>query len=435
MTGGEYLTPEVLADLCTRMAAAVRDELAGWDGTVEGFLRQASPAWNLVGRVCFHLAENKNDPEAPFAFVATYTTRLSARAKAQHLPLAQALREYAGARNRTALLALLEPVQRAARTSAVAKDLVDSSAVFETLAWTPGEAHRFLTEVPLMEAAGVVVRMPAAWRAKRPPRPEVQVTLGKAPGKGVGADAILDFSIDVTLEGETLTERELRAILDGTDGLALVRGRWVEVDRERLRQVLDRWSSFEAAHAGGGLSVVEGLRLLAGAQIEDGAAEAPASDVAEWSKVVAGESLVEGSGRPAQPRNARRPRSGFVASRRAASLSEGRASLALVASEPGARRMPRGRHGFGEDPSGHRATRAAEEEEQHRARAQPVGRPRIADRELACRDRALRAEPHRLRGPPVRGFGGGARLAGSGDALGARRRHHDLRHLAAGCGR
>ena len=293
MTGGEYLTPTVLADLCTRMAAAVRDELAAWDGTVEAFLRQASPAWNLVGRVCFHLAENKNDPDAPFAFVATYTTRLSARAKAQHLPLAQALREYAGARNKSALLALLEPVQRAARTSTVAKDLVDSAAVFETLAWTPVEAHRFLIDVPLIEGAGVVVRMPAAWRAKRPPRPAVQVTVGKAPGKGVGADAILDFSIDVTLEGEALTERELRAILDGTDGLALVRGRWVEVDRERLRQVLDRWSTFGAAHAGGGLSVAEGLRLLAGADIGDGDAELPAADVAEWSKIVAGDSLAK----------------------------------------------------------------------------------------------------------------------------------------------
>lgn len=293
MMGGEYLTPTVLADLCARMAAAVRDELATWDGTVEAFLRQASPAWNLVGRVCFHLAENKNDPDAPFAFLATYTTRLSTRSKAQHLPLAQALREYAGARNKAALLALLEPVQRAARISAVAKDLVDGGAVFETLAWTPAEAHRFLTEVPQIEAAGVVVRMPAAWRAKRPPRPEVQVTLGKAPGKGIGADAILDFSIDVTLEGETLTERELRAVLDGTDSLALVRGRWVEVDHERLRQVLDRWSTFEEAHATGGLSVVEGLRLLAGAHVEEGGARTAIGDVTEWSKVVAGESLAK----------------------------------------------------------------------------------------------------------------------------------------------
>jgi len=294
MTGGEYLTTAVLAELCARMSAAVREELAAWDGTVEAFLRQASPAWNLVGRVCFHLAENKSDPDAPFAFVATYTTRVSARAKPQHLPLAQALREYAGARNKSALLALLEPVQRAGRTSAVAKDLVDSGAVFETLAWTAPEAHSFLTDVPQLEAAGVVVRMPAAWRAKRPPRPEVQVTVGKAAGKGVGTDAILDFSVAVTLEGEALTEDERRAILEGTDGLAFVRGRWVEIDRERLRQVLDQWSSFEAAHAEGGLSVVEGLRLLAGARIDaagNGTSAAPAER--DWSRVVAGDSLAK----------------------------------------------------------------------------------------------------------------------------------------------
>jgi non-specific serine/threonine protein kinase len=293
MPGGEYLTTAVLEDLYGRMLSAVQDELAEWEGSVEEFLRHASPAWNLVGRVCFHLAENKNDPEAPFAFVATYTTRLSAKAKAQHLPLAQALREYAGARNKAALLALLEPVQRAARTSAMAKDLVESGAVFQTLAWTPSEAHRFLSEVPRFEAAGVIVRMPASWRAKRPPRPEVQVTLGKKLGKGVGADAILDFSMAVMLEGEPLTEAELRAILDGTDGLALVRGRWVEMDRERLRQVLDHWSAFEAAHTVGGVSIVDGLRLLAGANIEEAREDAPADPAGEWSRVVAGESLAK----------------------------------------------------------------------------------------------------------------------------------------------
>jgi non-specific serine/threonine protein kinase len=296
MPGGEYLTPAVLSEVCARMASAVQHELRDWQGTVEAFLRSASPAWNLVGRVCFHLAENKNDPDAPFAFLATYTTRLSAKAKAQHLPLAQALREYAGARNKTALLALLEPVQRAARSSEIVKEMVESGALFETLAWTPPEAHRFLSDVPRFEAAGLVVRMPASWRAQRPPRPEVQVTLGKNPGKGVGAEAILDFSIAVTLDGEALTERELRAILEGTDGLALVRGRWVEIDRDRLRHVLDHWSAFEAAHAEGGLSVVEGLRLLAGANIEETAVETGGSSaeiLAEWSKVVAGESLAQ----------------------------------------------------------------------------------------------------------------------------------------------
>ena len=44
--------------------------------------------------------QSRREPEgrgAPFAFLATYTTRLSAEAKAQHLPLGKALQEYAGA--------------------------------------------------------------------------------------------------------------------------------------------------------------------------------------------------------------------------------------------------------------------------------------------------------------------------------------------------
>ena len=50
---------------------------------VQDFLKRRNPAWNLVGRVHFHVAENRKDPDAPFAFLATYTTRLSAQAKAQ----------------------------------------------------------------------------------------------------------------------------------------------------------------------------------------------------------------------------------------------------------------------------------------------------------------------------------------------------------------
>jgi len=52
--------------------------------------------------VHLNLAENRKDENAPFAFLATYTTRLSAHAKAQHLPLGQALREYAARPTKTA---------------------------------------------------------------------------------------------------------------------------------------------------------------------------------------------------------------------------------------------------------------------------------------------------------------------------------------------
>ncbi|WP_449491597.1 hypothetical protein [Caballeronia sp. M23-90] len=52
--------------------------------SLQDFLKSRHPAWNLVGRVHFNLAENRKDPESPFAFLATYTSRLSAHGKAQY---------------------------------------------------------------------------------------------------------------------------------------------------------------------------------------------------------------------------------------------------------------------------------------------------------------------------------------------------------------
>jgi len=82
-----------------------------------GVLERAHPAWHLVGRVHFNLAENGPMNQAPFAFMRPTRRRLSAQSRAQHLPLAEALREYAGAKNKARLLSLLKPVQEGARES------------------------------------------------------------------------------------------------------------------------------------------------------------------------------------------------------------------------------------------------------------------------------------------------------------------------------
>ena len=96
ITGAEYLTPELLAALWREMDAALHQELAAAQLPLQAFLKARHPAWNLVGRVHFNLAENRKDPDAPFAFLATYTARLSAQGKAQHQPLSQALAEFSG---------------------------------------------------------------------------------------------------------------------------------------------------------------------------------------------------------------------------------------------------------------------------------------------------------------------------------------------------
>ena len=287
MPGAEYLTADVLTELWREIGTAFAQNAATG---LQAFLKRLNPAWNLVGRVHFNLAENKRDPDQPFAFMATYTTRLSAQARAQHVPLGQALREYAGAANRDKLLSLLLPVQRAAETCPWLKPMVDAGEIFHPLRWSAGDAARFLGTVPDLEQAGVVVRMPANWHANRPPRPQVTGTVGARAPSALGLDAVMDFHMAVSLDGEPLSDEELRTLLAGTDTLVLLRGQWVEVDRDRLQAAIDRFKAAEKLAAQDGLTFAEAMRLLSGAAVDGKATD---DAVADWAAIAAGPWLGE----------------------------------------------------------------------------------------------------------------------------------------------
>jgi non-specific serine/threonine protein kinase len=291
MPGGEYLNADVLAALWDGIDTACRTELADAKQTLQEFLRGRNPAWHLVGRVHFNLAENRSDEEAPFAFIATYTTRLSAQSRAQHLPLAEALREYAGAKNKARLLSLLKPVQEAARECPWLTAMVESGEIYHPLRWSAAEAFQFLTDVPKLEAAGIVVRAPSAWGSGRPPRPKVRASIGGRVPSVLGKDALLDFQVELTLGEERLTAAEIRALLKGSDGLQFLRGRWVEVDRDKLKQLLDRFRKIETAAAGGGLPFADAMRLVAGVAVDEGQSGDPSDP--DWSTVSAGPWLAE----------------------------------------------------------------------------------------------------------------------------------------------
>ncbi|MDO3377313.1 DEAD/DEAH box helicase [Geoalkalibacter halelectricus] len=290
MPGAEYCTPEALASIWVDLDAWARDAVARNPEGFAGFLHEHAPLWRQVGRVCFHLAENKNDSEFPFAFMATYIPRLGKNARAQHLPLSQALREYAGTDNREALLRLLEPVHEAGTRCAWVQELLESSDIYHPLAWTPEEAYSMLKDVPALEESGLVVRLPDWW-AKRP-RPRVQVSIGSKVGETLSAKALLDFKMQLTLDGADLTPEEIAALTQAGEGLAFLRGKWVEVDGEKLRQALDQWRRVEAEAGDDGLSFVEGMRLLAGAR-RDLSGSDPTLDETGWAFVEAGERLRE----------------------------------------------------------------------------------------------------------------------------------------------
>ena len=293
MQGSELISSALLAELWTDAGNALAEEAGKRQDAIQGYLRSHNSVWNVVGRVCFHLAENKRDPDYPFAFIATYAHKLSKRAKLQHLPLNRALQEYAGDKNRKKLLALLSPLLRVAERSEMMRELIDSGDVYHPLSWTAKEAHRFLCEIPIYEQAGMVVRMPDWWNARNRPRPKVSVSVGGKPPSALGMAALLDFDVKLTLDGKALTKKEIEALLASSEGLALIKGKWVEVDHKKLSEVLDQWRDVQARAAAGGVGFAEAMRMLAGAELGGAADDGVADARPDWSEVIAGKWLTE----------------------------------------------------------------------------------------------------------------------------------------------
>ncbi len=290
MRGLENLSVPLLAGLWTELREIVVEQAAKHAAGPAAYLSEINPLWHLLGRVTFHLAENKRDAERPFAFLATYTHRLSGQARLQHLPLADAVKTYAGANDRAKLESLLAPVRRAANESPLVRELLDSKALFAPQAWSIRQAHHFLTESSHIEQAGVVVRVPDWWSARRPPRPHVEVRIGSRPAGVLGSDQLLDFEVGLALDGQSLTTEERRALLEGAEEMMLLRGKWIEVDRQQLKQALDHWKELEKQHANG-IGFIDGMRLLAGARLDG--ADSVATDVAGWSRITTGDWLRE----------------------------------------------------------------------------------------------------------------------------------------------
>jgi superfamily II DNA or RNA helicase len=290
MTGLEYLTPEVLSNWWQELDVLTRSEVAKHPAGAQGYLRERNPKWRFVGRVTLHLAENKRDPKYPFAFLATFANGLTPQGKVKHEPLGRALQQYAGEQKRKEMLALLLPLSKAAESSELIRRLVDTGEIYQPLAWSPREAYDFLKAIPQLESSGLIVRVPDWWNAQKPTRPRVNVKINSKNSASIGLDAMLQFSVGMSLDGETLSQGEIDQLLESSGGLIPLKGKWVEVDQEKLQNALEHWKQVEKDVRHTGISFFEGMRLLSGAKLAD-EEEKEKEAIRDWSGLNAGPEL------------------------------------------------------------------------------------------------------------------------------------------------
>ncbi len=294
IVGVENLSADALTGWWKRVCDVLSERASGV--SFAALIESLGRDWHAVGRVTFHLAENKRNEEFPFAFLATYTSGTNEKGQPIYVPLSRAIKDMAGTRDKQAMLKLLRPVVDATAQSAVARELLSTTKLYQPLLWTAKEAYAFLRDVPVMERAGVSIRVPDWWNAKRPPRPSVSVTVGESkrtPGANVGAEAMLDFNVGVALDGSTLTDREIEQLFTSTEPLVQLRGIWVEVDKAKLQSALEHWRKVEFLAREHGLDFATGMRLLTNMPGGTSAVEEKAQEKIdpEWVGIRAGEWL------------------------------------------------------------------------------------------------------------------------------------------------
>lgn len=254
MLGEEYIQEEYIQAFFNMLLKQLNKELLTYTGTVDEYFLERIQK-EPVGRIFFHLVENPTN-ETPFAFLATYSHVLE-NGKIHQIPLIHALDEYRD--DRQTLIQLLSTVNKTCQKSQFIRELSDSGELFHPLKLDSHEAYTFLKEIPLYEECGIVCRVPK-WFIHKQSRVGISTTVGDNVKSVLGMDSLLDFHADISLDGEILTPEELQDLISGQEGLAFIKGKWVEINPDDLQKVLDTYKNIQE-QLKDGLTLKEALRL------------------------------------------------------------------------------------------------------------------------------------------------------------------------------
>ena len=248
--GAEFVTRTWVKRQYRKLLAVFAKQIKGYSGKVSLYFAEKNQKLHVPERVFFHLVEN-HEGEFPFAFLATYATKGDG-GRVRHVPLQYALTEYRDERSK--LLELLSCLNKAAEVSALIGGFMESGELFHPLRLTADEAYQFLNDVSAIEGCGILCRIPNWWK-KRYNAFAVTVKMGEEKPSLLGLDALLHMAPSLTVGGMSLTEEEIRDLLTQTEGLSFIKGKWVEVNHEKLKRLLAEMKQYD-----GDVTLLEALR-------------------------------------------------------------------------------------------------------------------------------------------------------------------------------
>lgn len=251
--------------------------------TPKALLAQANPQWARIGRVHFDLGEDFSNPEKPFSFGASYAIDMGSDGNPIHIPLSRAIKSFALAGRQSEVDSAVLPLCSAEKKSPWVKQaLADPSTgpLLKSTRLGARQAFDLLRDSKKIEAAGILMRLPEAWNGFNPSRARVHATIGSMEPAFAGSKALLDFKVEVSVEGEPLSKEEIEILRSATDGLARIRGQWILADPDGLGAALRRFKAIEARAHKEGISFAEAMSIASSrrGEIARDEREAPSAD-------------------------------------------------------------------------------------------------------------------------------------------------------------
>ena len=239
--GTEFIDEKWIQAIFQHLNSQFKWDMKSYKGTVQMYLQEKSQDLKAAKRIYFHLVENEEDPDFPFAFLATYATK-DKENRIVHMPLKHALVEYKN--DQEQLLNLLSCLNVVAQKNTLIAQYMETGDLFHPIRLTSKEAYSLLKSVPAIEACGIKCRVPNWWK-KKYSSVKINVNIGDTKPSMFGFDSILSLQPSLIVNGRALTKKEISELLKMEEGLAWLKGQWVEINHNKLQQLLEQMEQYD----------------------------------------------------------------------------------------------------------------------------------------------------------------------------------------------
>ena len=168
--------------------------------------------------------------------MVTYTTKIENVVK--HFPLKYALKEYKNSIEK--LQKLTDVIYKISKKSLLIKKLVESGEIFSPIYLSEEEAYQILNEISLYESNGIVCRIPNWWE-QRNENTSIKIDIEQRKRDSFGYFKpinLVNVSPSMYYNDIQISDTEIDILLNQTEGLSFFKGKWVEINNKKLKELL-----------------------------------------------------------------------------------------------------------------------------------------------------------------------------------------------------